>query len=84
MTEDTKSQTMKFLHYIKWLGTISGIAGSLLVALNISISGYGFILFTISSISWGVAAWIMKENSLLILQGVFFVVNIIGITRWLF
>jgi hypothetical protein len=74
---------MNILTVIKWVGTFSGIAGSLLVALNISISGYGFILFTISSISWGVAAWIMKETSLLMLQSVFFVVNIIGISRWL-
>jgi hypothetical protein len=74
---------MKFLQYIKWVGTISGIAGSLLLALNISISGYGYILFTVSSISWGLAAWMMKESSLLMLQSVFFIVNIIGISRWL-
>ena len=78
---------MKFpfesLAILKWTGTSTGVAGALLVALNIPQSGYGFILFLVSSLTWFAAGWRMKEPSLMVLQGVFTGVNILGIWRWL-
>jgi hypothetical protein len=71
------------LTFLKWLGTSTGIVGALLVALNIPQSGYGFILFLVSSFSWFAAGWRMKEPSLMVLQGVFIGVNILGVWRWL-
>lgn len=69
---------------LKWIGTATGVAGALLVAINIPQSGYGFLLFLISSTSWFVAAYRMREISLMILQAVFTVINLIGVWRWLF
>ncbi|MBF0584653.1 MAG: hypothetical protein HQL80_10545 [Magnetococcales bacterium] len=69
---------------LKWIGTTTGVAGALLVAMNIPLSGYGFLLFLVSSTSWFVAAYHMREISLMILQAVFTIINLVGVWRWLF
>lgn len=68
---------------LKWLGTASGIAGALWIALNLPSSGSGFALFLLSSTSWGTAAVLMGEASLVLLQAVFTAINVLGIWRWL-
>ena len=40
---------------IKWTGTGTGIAGAIWVALNITTSGWGFVLLAVSAISWAAA-----------------------------
>ncbi|MBF0098234.1 MAG: nicotinamide mononucleotide transporter [Magnetococcales bacterium] len=75
---------MDTLASLKWIGTVTGVAGALLVAMNIPQSGYGFLLFLLSSVSWFIAAYRMHEISLMILQAVFTVINLIGVWRWLF
>lgn len=75
--------TAALLTACKWLGTITGIAAGLLVALNLPISGYAFVLGAASSLSWGLAAIGMREWSLCFLQGAGLVINAIGIWRWL-
>lgn len=65
----------------EWTGTITGIAGALIIALNIDFNLIGFILFLISSTTWGWVAWNERRNSLLSLQLVFMIINIIGILR---
>ncbi len=71
---------MKFL---KWTGTAAGIAGATVIALNLSISGWGFVLFLVSSVSWTVAGLRMREQSLVALQAAFTAINLLGIYRWL-
>ncbi|MFV2056437.1 MAG: hypothetical protein ACC707_08205 [Thiohalomonadales bacterium] len=68
---------------LKWIGTITGIAGASLLAANVDISGYGFILFVVSAISWIIAGWTMKEMSLVFLNIAFLIINGFGIYRWL-
>jgi len=68
---------------LKWTGTVAGIVGAVMVALNIGISGYGFLLFLYSSITWTVAGVLIAEPSMVLLQGAFVVINILGIYRWL-
>ena len=40
---------------LKWLGTATGIAGATVISLNLPLSGWGFVLFLVSSVSWTVA-----------------------------
>ena len=49
----------KSLTSAKWLGTVAGIAGALLIALNVggTIVGIGFVFFAVSAASWVVAGW---------------------------
>lgn len=70
--------------WLKWLGTGFGITGAAVLAFNLPFSGWGFVLFLVSSVSWTVAGVRMRENSLVLLHGVFTAVNLLGIYRWLF
>ena len=44
------------LSVVKWTGTAAGIFGGAMVALNLGIVQYGFVLFLISSLLWGLLA----------------------------
>ena len=54
------------------VGAICGVAGAVLVSLNIPQSKYGFVLFLISSILLGVVSWQRNMQYLLTMQTVFF------------
>ncbi len=69
--------------WLKWIGTATGILGALWIASNIPTSGWGYVLFTLSSIGWTLAGWRMREPSLVLLHSVFLVINMMGIYRWL-
>jgi len=64
------------------IGAICGVAGAVLVSLNIPQSKYGFILFLISSILLGIVSWQRKMQYLLTMQMVFLGINMVGIVRW--
>jgi len=68
---------------LKWLGTLTGVAGAAILALNIPISGWGWVLFAISAFAWTVAGLAQRDASLVVLQGAFLLVDLIGIWRWL-
>jgi len=71
--------------YWKWLATLLGIAGGIMISLNIpDVTRYGFIPFLFSSVIWIVVALKMQEMSLVALNATFMIINIIGIYRWLF
>ncbi len=69
--------------WLKWIGTATGILGALWIASNIPTSGWGYVLFTLSSICWSLAGGRMRELSLVLLHSVFLVINLVGIYRWL-
>ena len=64
------------------IGAICGVAGAVLVSLNIPQSKYGFMLFLISSILLGIVSWQRKMQYLLTMQMVFLGINIVGVVRW--
>jgi hypothetical protein len=68
---------------VKWIGTFTGVLGALMLALNIPLSGWGWVLFLISSLAWTLAGAVMKDMSLVVLQFAFVVVDLIGVWRWL-
>lgn len=68
---------------LKWIGTLTGVLGALMLALNIPLSGWGWVLFLISSLAWTLAGAVMKDMSLVVLQFAFVVVDLIGVWRWL-
>ena len=41
-----------------------------------------FALFLISSVLWSAVGWIHREPSLVVLQGAFTAINLLGIYRW--
>jgi len=64
------------------VGAICGVAGAVLVSLNIPQSKYGFVLFLISSILLGIVSWQKNMQYLLTMQIVFLGINIVGVIRW--
>lgn len=71
------------LNTIKWTGTAAGVSGAMLIALNLGIVGYGFALFLVSSLLWLAAAVAQRETSLVVLQGTFTAINVLGLWRWM-
>ncbi|WP_430449621.1 hypothetical protein [Rhodophyticola sp.] len=70
---------------VQWFATLTGIAAAVIVSLNLGrkLTGYGFIVFTASSIAWVCFALQAGETPLAIQNVVLTVINIVGIYRWL-
>ena len=66
----------------EWLGVITAILYSLLVALNIGAEFVGFSLLLISSFLIGVWAYWGEHLGILILQLFYASAGIIGMFRW--
>ncbi|CAC9596514.1 hypothetical protein [uncultured Gammaproteobacteria bacterium] len=65
-----------------WLGTVTGITGALMVALNFEYSRYGYIFFMISAISWIIQGAKNNDKSLVLLNTVFVCINALGMYHW--
>jgi len=63
-------------------GATLAIVGALLIALNLDISKYAFILFLIGGPLMSYVLWKNKLWWLLSLQGVYFATNVLGVIRW--
>jgi hypothetical protein len=76
-----KQQIQKTLGVIALLGAI---IGSLVLALNLPFSGWGYIPFLISSL---VNMWLLRgtnaPKTMMYQNAYFSAVNVIGIVRWL-
>lgn len=66
----------------EWLGVITAIIYSLLVALNIGAEFIGFTLLLISSGLIGIWAYTGKHRGILFLQFFYATAGIIGMIRW--
>ena len=66
----------------EWLGVITAIIYSMLVALNIGAEFAGFTLLLISSALIGIWAYLGKDEGILFLQFFYATAGIIGMIRW--
>jgi len=73
-------QNQKFL---EWFGSMTGLAGAFLLALNISISGYAYILFLMSTTGLIIFGFRAKLKGLVTQQIGYTVLNIMGLFMWL-
>jgi len=67
---------------LEWLGVITAIIYSLLVALNIGAEFLGFALLLISAVLIGLWAYFGKHRGILLLQIFYASAGIIGMIRW--
>ncbi len=72
------------MNKLGWFGSIAGILGAAIVASNISISGWGWVVFLISSISWLIVGFKRKDWALFYINLAFTATNTLGIIRYLF
>lgn len=70
--------------WAQWAGFLLGVSGSLMLALNIPISGWAYIIFTLADLCWIATALWKRIPGLVALHSAYIVVNCIGIYRWLF
>ncbi|MEE2567016.1 hypothetical protein [Hyphobacterium marinum] len=70
---------------VRWAAAISGIVAALMIAGRFGgrITGWGFALFTLSSIAWITAGWLDDTWSLMVQNLVLFGINLLGVWRWL-
>jgi hypothetical protein len=68
---------------LEWGGSLTGLLGAGLLALNASISGFGFVAFLISNLAWIGFALSIRAYGLLMMQLGFTVTSVVGIARWL-
>ena len=66
----------------EWLGVITAIIYSLLVAFNIGAEFLGFSLLLFSAISIGIWAYLGKHKGILFLQFFYATAGVIGMIRW--
>jgi len=76
MTQVTK------VRIFEWLGVITAIVYSLLVAANIGAEFIGFTLLLISSALIGIWAYLGKHKGILFLQFFYATAGVIGMIRW--
>ena len=69
----------------EWIGTGLTIIAALMVSLDLGrrITGYGFLLFAISSLFWLTVARQDGQLGLWLTNAVLFCINLIGVWRWL-
>lgn len=68
---------------LKWIGTVLGACGALLIASNIPESGWAFVFFLASSTLWATVGLVMREPSLWSLNMVYMAIDVIGVYRWI-
>ena len=66
----------------EWLGVVTAIVYSLLVASNTGLEFLGFTLLLLSSLSIGIWAYLGKHRGILFLQFFYATAGIIGMIRW--
>ena len=71
------------LTLVGWTGSIAGLIGSLLLALNNSYSGWGFVGFLISNAAWFYYGIRTKTWSMVMMQVGFTGTSILGVWQWM-
>lgn len=68
-----------------WLAPVFTTVAAVMVAANLGsrITGLGFIVFAAGSVAWLVVGVATGQNNLSFQNAVLFVINVIGVWRWL-
>jgi len=68
--------------YMEWIGCGFGALGALLLALNRSYSGWGFVAFLASNMCWIAFGVATGALGLVAMQVVMTATSVLGIYRW--
>lgn len=66
-----------------WMGSVLGLVGSLLLALNTTYSGLGFVAFLGSNVAWLYHGIRTGTWSLALMQVGFMATSLLGVVNWL-
>ena len=73
---------MQKLQVLEWFGVVTATAYSLLVAANVGLEFFGFVLLLISATAIGLWAYLGGHRGILLLQFFYAVAGLIGMVRW--
>ncbi len=68
---------------LEWSGTGLQVTGAIMLASNTAASAWAYPVMLPGALLWCAAAWRGRSMAALTLHGVFAVINIIGLVRWL-
>ena len=74
---------MTSISVLEWLGSIAGIAGALLMAMNTRFSAWAYPLWIVSSMALMGFALLCEHKGLGLQQTVFLAINTLGVWRWI-
>ena len=77
------SEKIYLAKILEWLGVLTAIVYSLLVASNTGYEALGFSLLLISAVSIGFWGFFCKHYGILVLQFFYAAAGIVGVVRWL-
>jgi hypothetical protein len=72
----------KINQILEWAGALFGVAGNVLVAVNLSVSKWGFVLFLISNAFLITYAFRQKAKGLGTMYVIYSIITAVGIYRW--
>lgn len=69
----------------QWIAPIATMTAAMMTAANLGarITGWGFVVFTIGSISWSLTSVTTGQTNLFVTNCFMTIVNLVGIWRWL-
>ena len=80
----SKKTQLNWAENFKWSSSFFAVIGGFILALNLAISSYGFILLAASSSQLLISSLLKKDKSLIFYSGsIFFCVDLLGIYRWI-
>lgn len=68
---------------VEWFGSLTGLIGAAILALNTSFSGWGFAAFLASNFAWIAFGLANRSWGLVTMQVGFTATSILGMYRWL-
>jgi hypothetical protein len=68
---------------LQWLGCITGVLGSGLLAWRSRWSGWGFVVYLVSNSCWIAFGLLTHAPGLVVMQAMFTVTSAVGVWRWL-
>ena len=71
------------LRLLEWSGAMIAVAAAIMLALNITISPWAFVLYLISSVILTVWGWYSGARGIALQNMIFIVINALAIYRWL-
>ena len=76
---------MTVVEFLKWVASFTGITAAFMVSLDLGrrLTGIAFVVFTVSSIAWITAAYILGDTPLVTQNTVLFGINLLGVYRYL-
>ena len=70
---------------VGWIATIATMIAAMMTASNLGarVTGWGFVVFSLSSVCWTILGYTTGQVALVATNGFLMITNIVGIWRWL-